>query len=145
MANRRILVIDCKLSSQIVTPKRAAMLLDRIMVALHHALEDEDAKGNGRKINDVYRDGHYYGTGTALHGKLHSKIAKEKVQGLSPVAGNAKIAYNSPKLPQISEDETNEAVFDDFQEEQLDERSLSQEELVARDNTVTMISSFIFD
>ncbi|CRK94330.1 CLUMA_CG007845, isoform A [Clunio marinus] len=40
----------------LVYPKRAAMLLDRIMVALHHALEDEDTK-EIKKINDLYRNG----------------------------------------------------------------------------------------
>lgn len=32
------------------------MLLDRLMVALHHALEDEDPK-EIKKINDLYRNG----------------------------------------------------------------------------------------
>lgn len=41
-----------------VVPKRAALLLDRIMVALHHALED-DEKGS-KRINDVYREGRYF-------------------------------------------------------------------------------------
>lgn len=48
------------------------MLLDRLMVALHHALEDED--GNPRKINEVYRDGSFYATTqtlTADKGKLN--------------------------------------------------------------------------
>lgn len=40
------------------------MLLDRLMVALHHALEDED--GNPRKINEVYRDGSFYATTQTL-------------------------------------------------------------------------------
>lgn len=47
-----------------VVPKRAAMLLDRLMVALHHALEDEE--GNPRKINEVYRDGSFYATTQTL-------------------------------------------------------------------------------
>lgn len=34
-----------------VVPKRAALLLDRIMVALHHALEDNDAEGIQRIAN----------------------------------------------------------------------------------------------
>jgi hypothetical protein len=42
--------------SQLVFPKRAAMLLDRLMVALHHALEDEDPK-EIKKINELYRNG----------------------------------------------------------------------------------------
>lgn len=37
-----------------VVPKRAAMLLDRIMVALHHALEDNDREGVQR-ITDLYK------------------------------------------------------------------------------------------
>lgn len=36
-----------------VVPKRAAMLLDRLMVALHHALEDGDKEGVQR-INELY-------------------------------------------------------------------------------------------
>ena len=32
------------------------MLLDRLMVALHHALEDDDPK-EIKKINDLYRNG----------------------------------------------------------------------------------------
>lgn len=42
--------------SQLVFPKRAAMLLDRLMVALHHALEDEDPR-HIKKINELYRNG----------------------------------------------------------------------------------------
>lgn len=38
-----------------IVPKRAAILLDRIMVALHHALEDGDQEGV-RRINDLYKD-----------------------------------------------------------------------------------------
>lgn len=34
-----------------VVPKRAALLLDRIMVALHHALEDNDTEGIQRIAN----------------------------------------------------------------------------------------------
>ncbi|XP_019560842.3 uncharacterized protein LOC109429386 isoform X2 [Aedes albopictus] len=45
-----------------VVPKRAAMLLDRLMVALHHALErGEGEDGTGRPINKVYRDAKYGG------------------------------------------------------------------------------------
>uniref|UniRef100_A0A182IS40 Allatostatin CC n=1 Tax=Anopheles atroparvus TaxID=41427 RepID=A0A182IS40_ANOAO len=48
-----------------VVPKRAAMLLDRLMVALHHALEKGDGEdGAGRPINKVYRDGRYSGKPT---------------------------------------------------------------------------------
>lgn len=38
-----------------IVPKRAAILLDRIMVALHHALEDGDQEGV-RRINELYKD-----------------------------------------------------------------------------------------
>lgn len=37
------------------------MLLDRLMVALHHALEGDDDKPR-KKINEVYRDPSYYAT-----------------------------------------------------------------------------------
>lgn len=48
-----------------VVPKRAAMLLDRLMVALHHALEKGDGEdGGSRPINKVYRDGRYSGKPT---------------------------------------------------------------------------------
>uniref|UniRef100_A0A182FMZ2 Allatostatin CC n=1 Tax=Anopheles albimanus TaxID=7167 RepID=A0A182FMZ2_ANOAL len=48
-----------------VVPKRAAMLLDRLMVALHHALEKGDGEdGGARPINKVYRDGRYAGKPT---------------------------------------------------------------------------------
>lgn len=40
-------------------PKRAAMLLDRIMVALHHALED-DERGS-RSIHEMSKEGSYFG------------------------------------------------------------------------------------
>lgn len=43
---------------QLVFPKRAAMLLDRLMVALHHALEDDD-QTEIKKINDLYRNGQF--------------------------------------------------------------------------------------
>lgn len=41
-------------STQMIVPKRAALLLDRLMVALHHALEDGDQEGV-RRISDMYR------------------------------------------------------------------------------------------
>lgn len=44
------------LFSQIVFPKRAAMLLDRLMVALHHALEDDDTK-EVQRLSEIYRNG----------------------------------------------------------------------------------------
>lgn len=70
-----------------MTPKRAALLLDRIMVALHHALEDSE-DGKGRKINDVYRDGHYFGTGSAAASpKSRERPAKEKPHHLGSASG----------------------------------------------------------
>lgn len=114
---------------QIVTPKRAAMLLDRIMVALHHALEDSE-DGKVRKINDIYRDGHYYG----------SKSAKE--------FGHKSMKYPSPhKTVKDSDDgEIVETVYDDIPEE-LSARSLDSAELdgnlVTRDNTVIICAGFM--
>ncbi|XP_055920239.1 uncharacterized protein LOC129951905 isoform X2 [Eupeodes corollae] len=35
-----------------IVPKRAALLLDRLMVALHHALEDE--RNGNRRLSDIY-------------------------------------------------------------------------------------------
>lgn len=54
-----------------VVPKRAAMLLDRIMVALHHALEDGDTEGVQR-ISDLYKD--------SRHSSKNSRLGKEKLQ-----------------------------------------------------------------
>ena len=55
--------MDFRLTFQFVVPKRAALLLDRLMVALHHALEDDTAgDGGGRKINKVYKDSKYLGS-----------------------------------------------------------------------------------
>lgn len=44
----------CSVALQMIVPKRAALLLDRLMVALHHALEDGDQEGVQR-ISDMYR------------------------------------------------------------------------------------------
>lgn len=52
-------------------PKRAAILLDRIMVALHHALEDGDQK-EIRKISELYKDNSRHATGGRTH-----KIGKD--------------------------------------------------------------------
>lgn len=46
---------------QMVVPKRAALLLDRLMVALHHALEQERG---GHRIGEFYSDK------SILNGKL---------------------------------------------------------------------------
>lgn len=43
-----------------VVPKRAALLLDRIMVALHHALEDNDTEGIQR-IADLHKSSRHSG------------------------------------------------------------------------------------
>lgn len=55
---KSLFILKCNFSphfiiAQMVVPKRAAMLLDRIMVALHHALEDGDKEGVQR-ISDLY-------------------------------------------------------------------------------------------
>lgn len=46
---------------QMVVPKRAAMLLDRIMVALHHAFEDNDREGIQR-IANIHKSSRYPGS-----------------------------------------------------------------------------------
>lgn len=56
---KKVIVNECDyqnlfIFSKMVVPKRAAMLLDRIMVALHHALEDNDNEGVQR-ITDLYK------------------------------------------------------------------------------------------
>ena len=100
---------------QIVTPKRAAMLLDRIMVALHHALEDSE-DGQGRKINDVYRDAHYYGP------------KSDKTHGTKEKSSTGKGKSSSHKTSPHDE-------LPDTEEEYMDMRSVEggQE---ARENTV---------
>lgn len=54
-----------------VVPKRAAMLLDRIMVALHHALEDGDKEGVQR-ISDLYAG--------SRHANKNMQLNKEQAQ-----------------------------------------------------------------
>lgn len=51
-----------------IVPKRAAMLLDRLLVALHHALEDGDEEGM-RRINDLYKDSRHTGVKNPLLNK----------------------------------------------------------------------------
>lgn len=109
------------------------------MVALHHALEDSE-EGKGRKINDVYRDGHYYGSGIAATTKAHEKSAvKEKTFGHGAASGSKSkvIAYRPHK---VTDEEVIEAGYEDLPEE-FDERSISADDdnLVARDNTVIII------
>lgn len=48
-----------------VVPKRAAMLLDRLMVALHHALEDNDMEGMQR-ISDIRKINRHPGSNFRL-------------------------------------------------------------------------------
>lgn len=106
------------------------MLLDRIMVALHHALEDSE-DGKARKINEVYRDGHYFGTGatSAPPPRPQGKLSKEKFfhQG-----GSAGAQQNSGY----------DANLDYYSEEDIDERSVSgeqqEENLLGRENTVNI-------
>lgn len=54
-----------------VVPKRAAMLLDRIMVALHHALEDNDREGIQR-IADMHK--------MTRHPATNVRLEKEMLQ-----------------------------------------------------------------
>lgn len=68
-----------------VVPKRAAMLLDRLMVALHHALEKgEGDEGTGRPINKVYRDAKYGGhpVATGMVKQHHLPPAASKTEQL---------------------------------------------------------------
>lgn len=126
-----------KKSLQIVTPKRAAMLLDRIMVALHHALEDTE-DGTGRKINDVYRDGGRYGAAVAgtkagANGKPLYHAASAGKFAIRPYAGH--------KVQQLSDDDIMGAEeYDDISEKVLEDRSLgeNEEDIVERDNTVSL-------
>lgn len=67
-----------------VVPKRAAMLLDRIMVALHHALEDGDKEGVQR-INDVYKD--------SRHSSKNARLNKEQAERFK---GNFEFAISTP-------------------------------------------------
>lgn len=52
-----------------VVPKRAAMLLDRIMVALHHALEDNDREGIQR-ITDIHKSSRQSGNNVRLEKEM---------------------------------------------------------------------------
>lgn len=52
-----------------VVPKRAAMLLDRIMVALHHALEDNDREGIQR-IADIHKSSRYPATNVRMEKEM---------------------------------------------------------------------------
>lgn len=59
------------------------MLLDRIMVALHHALED-DERGS-RSINEMSKDGRYFG-GRKMNSEelaLPSKLNLKSAEGSS--------------------------------------------------------------
>lgn len=112
---------------QIVTPKRAALLLDRIMVALHHALEDSE-DGKGRKINDVYRDGHYFGTGSsAATSKTRDKPAKEKPKHLLETASGMKPKAKTPSVADYAYYEL---------DDEIEGRSLDKMEPRDNNNTV---------
>lgn len=113
------------------------MLLDRIMVALHHALEDSE-DGKGRKINDVYREGRYLGGGgggvaaTKAHGKTLYHAASAGKSAMRPYGGH--------KVQPLSDDDIIDDEYDDITEKILDDRSVAgddAEDLEARDNTVS--------
>lgn len=74
-----------------VVPKRAAMLLDRLMVALHHALEDGDKEGVQR-ISDLY-------AGSRSANKI-SHLNKEQAQHYM---GNRISRFNSFLMPSRAE------------------------------------------
>lgn len=63
--------------SKMVVPKRAAMLLDRIMVALHHALEDNDNEGVQR-ITDLYKSNRHI----AAHDARFQKETMHHLRGI---------------------------------------------------------------
>lgn len=53
------------------------MLLDRLMVALHHALEDDDQK-ELKKINELYRNGQLPLPNSPINPNLTPKYYKGK-------------------------------------------------------------------
>lgn len=59
-----------------VVPKRAAMLLDRIMVALHHALEDNDREGIQR-ITDIHKSSRQSGNNVRLEKEMMQQFKGE--------------------------------------------------------------------
>lgn len=61
----------------IVPKKRAAMLLDRLMVALHHALEDE--RNGNRRIGDVYGRGRFINSDRESDREIHD-ISMEDIE-----------------------------------------------------------------
>lgn len=63
-----------------VVPKRAAMLLDRIMVALHHALEDNDREGIQR-IADIHKSSRHVGNNLHMNEKEMMQQFKGKFKG----------------------------------------------------------------
>lgn len=106
------------------------------MVALHHALEDSE-DGQGRKVNEIYRDGHYYGTpGTAQKG--HGKLAgKSKAYPATDATNKSKIAFSSPRGIAINDGDYD---FNGNASDEIQVRDVSGEveegNEVARDNTV---------
>lgn len=72
-----------------IVPKRAALLLDRIMVALHHALED-DEKG-AKRIDEVYRNGRYL-----VSPKFETqKFDRSRTKYITSNSGKNNIKYNT--------------------------------------------------
>ena len=63
------------------------MLLDRLMVALHHALEDEDPK-EIKKLNDLYRNGQL-----PIPPPLNPNLTPKYYKGKSDVNQNAYYGY----------------------------------------------------
>lgn len=72
---------------QLVFPKRAAMLLDRLMVALHHALEDQDPK-EIKKINNLYRNGQL-----PLQSPINNNLAPKYYKGKGKSEKDAYYGY----------------------------------------------------
>lgn len=71
-------------------PKRAAILLDRIMVALHHALEDGDQK-EIRKISELYKDSRH-------NGARIQKIGKDFTLKFIPTSDGRKLFFSLNKM-----------------------------------------------
>lgn len=72
----------------IVPNKRAAMLLDRLMVALHHALEDE--RNGNRRIGDVYGRGRFINTDR----EINRHMQDISMEDLAKAWENGKVSIN---------------------------------------------------
>ncbi|XP_055295587.1 uncharacterized protein LOC129565117 [Sitodiplosis mosellana] len=70
-----------------VVPKRAALLLDRIMVALHHALEDNDREGIQR-IAEIHK--------MSRHPATNVRLEKEMLQQFKAGTENDLNYYEIP-------------------------------------------------